>query len=498
MDEGGYPVSRLDNELKRTIFYMKACSAVSSSELDDAKMELSPRKASRTWSAYAYSTGSRVRHYENMNSQVATAYFNSRPDEMTLSQQDTWYGPITLRTTSSAVQSVKVVANPNDDTPLLEIGSSSNTSNYCRNGAEKDDDLIVNRGTSIKIAMCAVGTGTLELRDLVTDRLINSYIVSLSSNAVVVPEPVTVAPLCSTASLSSASSTGRGTWSSSDCTSPHRANRYVDYYRITPSSSQRVRIDLTSSRDTYLLFYNGTGTAGEPDDTNDDYGGMTNSRLTVDLIGGRTYTIGVTTYATRVTGAYQLIMTSLTSSSLPALATPSRPAATAGNGRLSLDWSSIANATGYEAQQWDSTASAWVALPSGGATVSFSGSSATVRGLTNGVAYHHRVRAMDSTRQSSWSGYSTATPTVTLTLPRTLQGTGYSSGRISLDWGSVSNAAGYDVQQWDGRARSWRTLPFTEQGFSSEFRITFSGSSANVYELTRGVTYSHRVRAKTA
>ena len=33
-------------------------------------------------------------------------------------------------------------------------------------------------------------------------------------------------------------------------------------------------------------------------------------------------------------------------------------------------------------------------------------------------------------------------------------------------------------------------------GFSSEYRITFSGSTANIYELSRGTTYSHRVRAK--
>ena len=111
------------------------------------------------------------------------------------------------------------------------------------------------------------------------------------------------------------------------------------------------------------------------------------------------------------------------------------------------------------------------------------------------MSYYHRVRATNSVYQSGWSCYSTSKPTVSLTLPSGLSGTGFSSGRINLDWGNVTNALSYEVQQWDGRAGSWRTLPFTESHLTTSYGITFSGSSARISGLPRGVTYSHRVRA---
>ena len=155
----------------------------------------------------------------------------------------------------------------------------------------------------------------------------------------------------------------------------------------------------------------------------------------------------------------------------------------------------MTHATGYEVQQWNSTAAAWETLPAGEFTVSFNASSAPVSELTNGVAYYHRVRATNSVYQSDWSRYSTGRPTVSLTLPTGLTGTGYSSGQVSLDRGSVTTALSYEVQQWDGRAGSWRTLPFTESNLTTAYGITFSGSSARITGLPRGITYSHRVRA---
>ena len=72
------------------------------------------------------------------------------------------------------------------------------------------------------------------------------------------------------------------------------------------ANSTRVQIDLTSSTDTYLLFYNGLNTSNDPEEENDDGGDGYNSRLTMDLTGGRTYTIGATTYSSAATGSYQL------------------------------------------------------------------------------------------------------------------------------------------------------------------------------------------------
>ena len=100
-----------------------------------------------------------------------------------------------------------------------------------------------------------------------------------------------------------------------------------------------------------------------------------------------------------------------------------------GNGRVSLDWNDVPRATGYEVQQWDGHVNPprWRTLPFTSKrrftrdrrfTISFSGSSAVVRGLENGISYAHSVRAKTGVLRGSWTPYittrpGTATPTRT-------------------------------------------------------------------------------------
>ena len=348
--------------------------------------------------------------------------------------------------------------------------------------------------------MCAEGDGSLEIRDS-SNKLLNVYrLTHATSNTTT--SPITTNTTCSSSSLSSATTTQSGTWSSADCTSSLRTGSYIDFYQLTSANSTRVQIDLTSSTDTYLLFYNGLNASNDPEEENDDGGDGYNSRLTMDLTGGRTYTIGATTYSSAATGSYQLQLTDLGSGNntpphvpVVAPATPVRPVATAGNGQVTLNWDDITHANSYDVQQWNNTTRSWDTLPNGRTTISFSGSSAVVSGLANGVTYYHHVRATNSVYQSGWSRYSTSRPTVSLTLPTGLSGTGYSSGHINLNWADVTNAASYEVQQWNGRASSWQTLPFTESHLTTAYSITFSGYSVRISGLPRGITYSHRIRA---
>lgn len=80
-------------------------------------------------------------------------------------------------------------------------------------------------------------------------------------------------------------------------------------------------------------------------------------------------------------------------------------------------------------------------------------------------------------------------------MPTGLTGRG-GSGSAILDWNDVDHAAAYEVQQWDGRALSWRTLPFRESHLTHDYTITFSGSGATISGLPKGVSYGHRVRSK--
>ena len=105
-------------------------------------------------------------------------------------------------------------------------------------------------------------------------------------------------------------------------------------------------------------------------------------------------------------------------------------------------------------------------------------------------------------RNNTWGhGFAylpTLTPTPTPQPPPMPTGlTGTAGNRsITLDWNDAPRrATGYQVQQWDGRARRWRTLPFRESHVNYSYTISFNGSGATVGKLTNGVTYSHKVRA---
>ena len=87
----------------------------------------------------------------------------------------------------------------------------------------------------------------------------------------------------------------------------------------------------------------------------------------------------------------------------PTPATPTGPTSNTNVGTLAitLDWNDAAHASSYEVQQWNG--SEYQTLPYDGFTTIFSGSSATVRGLTNGRGYFYRVRSRNSTGNSEWT-----------------------------------------------------------------------------------------------
>ena len=110
---------------------------------------------------------------------------------------------------------------------------------------------------------------------------------------------------------------------------------------------------------------------------------------------------------------------------------PPRPTGLTGQGgnrQISLDWNTVAGATGYQVQQWDGRSNngkgSWRTLPFtetgiGSYTVTFSGSSAVVSGLADSIGYYHRVRTVQGSEYSSWTAYvnthtlAAATPTHT-------------------------------------------------------------------------------------
>ena len=99
-----------------------------------------------------------------------------------------------------------------------------------------------------------------------------------------------------------------GSWTG-DCSSVHYADgRYARYYSFTLLRSSAVRIDLTSSVDTWLALRSGSGTGGRLIEVNDDVSvGNLNSRIETTLTAGA-YTIEATTYQRLVTGSFTVTL----------------------------------------------------------------------------------------------------------------------------------------------------------------------------------------------
>ena len=125
-DTNEYPwvvngVNATDAGLKRTPIYLKGCSATSSSQEDSPQIDIHPMKG-RLESNNIYPTqqsGSRLRHYQHINSTASPANITPNPGTFEFTQAGAWYGPFTF-STSLPLLSMLAVFNPNDDTPLIE------------------------------------------------------------------------------------------------------------------------------------------------------------------------------------------------------------------------------------------------------------------------------------------------------------------------------------------------------------------------------------------
>jgi len=177
-------------------------------------------------------------------------------------------------------------------------------------------------------------------------------------------------------------------------------------------------------------------------------------------------------------------------------AAPTNFTGVGGNGTITLDWDAP-GITEFEVVQWDGHVSPgrWRKLPftsNRTFNIVFSGSSAVVSGLENGVTYSHHVRAKNANGNSPWSEIRSTLAGVIPSVPTRFRGVA-GSGSINLDWDAVAHATAYEVQQWNGHVSppEWQNIPLED----GSFPIEFSGSSAKVRGLIKGTTYAHRIRS---
>ncbi len=155
------------------------------------------------------------------------------------------------------------------------------------------------------------------------------------------------------------------------------------------------------------------------------------------------------------------------------VAKPSITSATAGNNCVALKWSAVSGATKYAVYTYINGTYSCAATTTG--------TSYTVRGLTNGVKYGFLIRAY---LNNTWTGYSTAdivyaTPKYVAKPSITSAVAGDSC--VTLKWSSVSGASKYAIYAY----------------VNGSFKCvgTTTSTSHTVNKLTNGVKYGFLVRA---
>ena len=151
---------------------------------------------------------------------------------------------------------------------------------------------------------------------------------------------------------------------------------------------------------------------------------------------------------------------------------------------VSLAWSPIAGATGYEVQWRKTGDTEWSTT-----NVTIAGTTAVVSNLVPGARYEFRLRATNYKSYSNSEGWNTLIyiPDITilpLSIPENFRSTAKTSDSISLIWLPVTYATGYDVEWREIGAKKWETK-----------NVTITGTEAVVFGLDPNTRYEFQLRA---
>ena len=129
----------------------------------------------------------------------------------------------------------------------------------------------------------------------------------------------------------------------------------------------------------------------------------------------------------------------------PPTAAPTLSAQAAGATSVTLTWSAVDGASGYELWRYDSS---WSQVGGALTTTTYSDG-----GLTSGRTYYYVVRATNAAGAGPWSNYAQATPSASPgTQPPSaapaLSAQAAGATSVTLTWNAVDGASGYELYRW--------------------------------------------------
>jgi hypothetical protein len=167
-------------------------------------------------------------------------------------------------------------------------------------------------------------------------------------------------------------------------------------------------------------------------------------------------------------------------------AAPGVPTVTAGNAELTVSWTAVNDATGYEVYYGTTNASGSATKSGGDVT----GTTTTITSLTNGTTYYVWVKAKNDAGTSGFSPVASGTPIAPVTPPAApLAPTVVpADSQLTVSWTAVSGATAYEV--YSGTA--------ADSASATKFGDDVTETTATITSLTNGTTYNVWVKAKNA
>ncbi|MFN8168668.1 MAG: right-handed parallel beta-helix repeat-containing protein [Candidatus Nanopelagicales bacterium] len=185
------------------------------------------------------------------------------------------------------------------------------------------------------------------------------------------------------------------------------------------------------------------------------------------LVNGTTY--GYTVVARNISGS-SAASGSVSARPLPPVpAAPGAPTLVAGDGRVTLTWASVAQATSYAVYRDG------IAIASGVAALTFTDS-----GLVNGTSYSYTVAAANLAGASARSTAASATPMPPLpAVPSGLAAVA-GDGQVSLSWTASSSATGFRVYRAGTLVASPTSTSYVDAGLSNGTAYAYTVAAVNM------------------